>query len=217
MDYNTHLKTLPDVKTLKQLCKGRAVMDWIICGYEFETYHTYYKSNQEEYDGIEAQWGLGFEEDDDVPLSFYFIEKACLIVPTLSSENSKEADNKAFEKKIPKIFLPYYRKNFSDADVPFVIWSLDGKTWQCEQNFEIDEFISKFEHITTDPKTYKQWAISFFADESFLREDMSEQTISDIYEGKVLTEKMVYSLVTEVHDWVDLETELDEMPYRFEF
>jgi hypothetical protein len=46
---------------------------------------------------------------------------------------------------------------------------------------------------------------------------MSEQTISDIYAGKVLTEEMVYSLVTEVYDWVDLETELNEIPYRFSF
>lgn len=54
-------------------------------------------------------------------------------------------------------------------------------------------------------------------DEGFLQEVMSEQTITDLYEGKVLTEEMVYSIVTEVHDWVDLETELNEMPYRFSF
>lgn len=217
MDCNTYVEKLPNVKTLKQLCKGKAVIDWIICGYEFETYHTYYKSNQEEYDGTEAQWGKGFEEEDGNPLSFYFVEKACIIVPTAEPQNSKEVDNQAFEKKIPKIFIPYFRKNFSDADVPFVIWSLDGQTWQCLKNFDTEEYIAKFDEITTDPADYKQWAISFFGDESFLREDMSEQTISEIYEGKILTEKMVYSLVTEVNDWVDLETELNEIPYRFEF
>ena len=49
---------------------------------------------------------------------------------------------------------------------------------------------------------------------------MSEQTITDIYEGKVLTEEMVYSIVTEVHDWVDLETELNEnafIAFRFNY
>lgn len=217
MDCKAYLQQLPNVKTLKQICKGKAVIDWIICGYEFETYHTYYKSNQEEYDGTEAQWGIGFEEEDGASLSFYFADKACLIVPSTASEGNGDSDNKSFEKRIPKIFLPYYRKNFSDADIPFVIWSLDGETWNCEENFEVDEFIHKFDQITTKPEEYKNWAIDFFGDETFLREDMSEQTISDIYEGKILTEKMVYSLVTEVHDWVDLETELDEMPYRFEF
>lgn len=217
MDCKTYLQQLPNVKTLKQICKGRAVIDWIICGYEFETYHTYYKSKQEEYEGTEAQWGLGFEDEDGISLSFYFIEKACLIVPSASSEDTKGANNQLFEKKIPKVFLPYYRKNFSNSDIPFVIWSLDGETWNCEENFEIEEFISKFDQITTNPTAYKEWAIDFFGEETFLKEDMSETTITAIYEGQILTESMVHSLVSDVHDWVDLETELNEMPYRFEF
>ena len=165
MDCNTYLQHLPNVKTLKQLCKGRAVLDWIICGHEFEVYHTYYKANEEEYDGYEAQWGHGFEDEDGTSLSFYFIDKACLIVPSSSAEDS----------------------------------------------------IDKFEHITTSPTKYKEWAVNYMGDEGFLQEVMSEQTITDLYEGKVLTEEMVYNIVTEVHDWVDLETELNEMPYRFSF
>ena len=80
MDCNTYLQHLPNVKTLKQLCKGEAVLDWIICGHEFEVYHTYYKVNEEEYEGYEAQWGHGFEDEDGSSLSFYFIDKSCLIV-----------------------------------------------------------------------------------------------------------------------------------------
>ncbi len=217
MDCNTYLQHLPNVKTLKQLCKGRAVLDWIICGHEFEVYHTYYKANEEEYDGYEAQWGHGFEDEDGTSLSFYFIDKACLIVPSSSSEDSEGGDNRDFEKRIPKVFLPYYRKNFSQSDIPFVIYSLDGETWQCVENFPVEEHIDKFEQITTNPSKYKEWAIDYISDEGFLQEVMNEQTITDLYEGKVLTEEMVYSIVTEVHDWVDLETELNEMPYRFSF
>ncbi|ATA76754.1 conserved hypothetical protein [Capnocytophaga canimorsus] len=217
MNYKAYLEQLPDAKTLKQICKGRAVIDWIICGHEFETYHTYYKSKQEEYDGSEAQIGFGFEEEDGTSLSIYFIDKACIIVPSTSFEDTKEANNQAFEKKIPKVFLPYYRKNFSDTDIPFVIWTLDGVTWQGEENFEIDEKIEKFAQLTTDPKVYKTWAVDFFGDDTFLKPDMSEKTISDIYQGKVLTESMVFTIVSEVHDWVDLEDELDEIPYRFDF
>ena len=217
MDCNTYLQHLPNVKTLKQLCKGEAVLDWIICGHEFEVYHTYYKVNEEEYEGYEAQWGHGFEDEDGSSLSFYFIDKACLIVPSSSAEDSKGGDNHDFEKRIPKVFLPYYRKNFSESDIPFVIYSLDGETWQCVENFPVEEHIDKFEYISTDPMKYKEWAVEYLGDEGFLQEVMSEQTITDLYEGKVLTEEMVYSIVTEVHDWVDLETELNEMPYRFSF
>ena len=196
MDCNTYLQQLPNVKTLKQLCKGQAVLDWIICGHEYEVYHTYYKANEEEYDGYEAQWGHGFEDEDGSSLSFYFVDKACIIVPSSSAEDSKGGDNHDLERKLPKVFLPYYRKNFTESDIPFVIYSLDGET---------------------NPAVYKEWAQAYLGEEAYLQETMSEQTISDIYAGKVLTEEMVYSLVTEVYDWVDLETELNEIPYRFSF
>ena len=217
MDCNTYLQQLPNVKTLKQLCKGQAVLDWIICGHEYEVYHTYYKANEEEYDGYEAQWGHGFEDEDGSSLSFYFVDKACIIVPSSSAEDSKGGDNHDLERKLPKVFLPYYRKNFTESDIPFVIYSLDGETWYCIENFAVEEHIDKFDKITTNPAVYKEWAEDYLGDEACLQGTMSEQTISDIYAGKVLTEEMVYSLVTEVYDWVDLETELNEIPYRFSF
>ena len=207
MDCNTYLQQLPNVKTLKQLCKGQAVLDWIICGHEYEVYHTYYKANEEEYDGYEAQWGHGFEDEDGSSLSFYFVDKACIIVPSSSAEDSKGGDNHDLERKLPKVFLPYYRKNFAESDIPFVIYSLDGETWHCIENFAVEEHIDKFDKITTNPAVYKEWAKAYLGEEAYLQETMSEQTISDIYAGKVLTEEMVYSLVTEVYDWVDLETE----------
>ena len=60
-------------------------------------------------------------------------------------------------------------------------------------------------------------AVDYLGEDAYLQEVMDEQTITDIYEGKTLTEEMVYSLVTQVYDWVDLETELNEIPYRFSF
>lgn len=217
MYLNDYIASLPDGKTLKQILKGRAVLDWIICGHEFETYHTYYKSKQEEYDGNEAQIGLGFEDEDGSSLSFYFIDGACLIVPSPNNCEEKEGNNNVFEKKIPKIFQSYYRKNFSGKDIPFVIWTTNGLTWHSEENFPITEKIQKFEELSNEPKKYKKWALDFFGDETHILPNMSEKTIADLYEGKILTEKMVLSIVSEVTDWVDLETELNEMPYRFEF
>jgi hypothetical protein len=218
MDCNTYLQNLPSVATLKALCKGKAVLDWIICGHEFEVYHTYNKCAEEEYDGAEAQWGHGFEDEDGTSLTFYFVDnKACLIVPSQSDESSKEGDDRAFEKRIPKVFLPYYQKNFNNADIPFVIWSVDGQSWQCAEHFPIEEEVTKFNAITADPELYKDWASEFLGDESYVKDDMSAQTITDIYNGKPLTEAMVLSLVSKVHDWSDLEAELNEIPYRYEF
>lgn len=217
MNQKKYLENLPDRQTLKKICKGRAVLDWIICGHEFETYHNYFRSNQDEYEGIEAQIGFDFEEEDGVSLSFYFEEKGCLIVPSPCIPKDRLPNNREFEKKIPKVFLPYFKKNFSNADIPFVIWTLKDEPWHYEQHFDFEEKIDKFEQLSTDPKLYKKWAIEFFDGETYLREDMKEETISDIYEGKMLTEDMVFDIVTEVEDWMDLEEELDKIPYRFDF
>lgn len=216
MNVNTYVSQLPDRLTLKKICKAQAVLDWIICGQEFETYHRYFKSNHEEYDGNEAQIGFGFEDEEGVSLHLYFTEKGCLIVPS-EAERTQNLDNKQFEKRIPKEFQAFYKKHYQGKDIPFVIYSLDDK-WEAENNFEINEEDTlNFQHIIYDAEFYKEWAISFFGDETYLKEDADLQTIIDLYEGKVLTEQMVLSLVDKVEDWLDLEEALDEMPYRFDF
>lgn len=217
MNPKNYLNQLPSPQLLKSICKARAVLDSIICGHEFETYHNYFKSQQEEYDGYEAQMGRGFEDEDGISLSFYFFEKNCLIVPSSAIPSESIPNNREFERKIPKIFLPYYKKNFSNTDVPFVIWSLKDGPWQYEENFGTDETIAKFEQLSPDPKLYKEWALNFFDEESFINPDMKERAIADIYEGKVLTERIVFDIVTEVSDWIDLEEELNKIPYRFDF
>lgn len=217
MNVNTYVSQLPDRLTLKKICKAQAVLDWIICGQEFETYHKYFKSTNEEYEGNEAQIGFGFEEDEGTSLHLYFTEKGCLIVPS-QCENTQNTDNKQFEKKIPKEFQAFYKKNFAGQDIPFVIYSLGNDAWKCEHNFEIaDDEIFSFQHIIYDAEFYKEWAIGFFADETYLKEDADIQTIEELYAGKVLTEKMVLSIVDKIEDWLDLEDALNEMPYRFDF
>ena len=56
--------------------------------------------------------GHGFEDEDGTSLSFYFIDKACLIVPSSSAEDSKGGDNRDFEKRIPKVFFVLLSQKF---------------------------------------------------------------------------------------------------------
>lgn len=216
MNVNTYVSQLPDRLTLKKICKAQAVLDWIICGQEFETYHRYFKSTNEEYDGNEAQIGLGFEDEEGLSLHLYFTEKGCLIVPS-QSENIQSVNNKEFEKRIPKEFQAFYKKNYAGQDIPFVIYSLNDSQWKIENNFEIDDEIYNLQHFIYDAEFYKEWAYSFFGEETYLKEDADIQTIQDLYAGKVLTEKMVLSVVEKVEDWLDLEEALNQMPYRFDF
>ena len=72
--------------------------------------------------------------------------------------------------------------------------------------------------MTAEADFYKDWATIFFGEESeFLNDDADAYTITEIYNGKVLTEQMVLSLVSKVEDWLFLENELSNMPYRFDF
>lgn len=215
---STHiLNHLPSAQTLKNICKARAVLDAIICGHEFEPYHNYFKSQQEEYEGVEAQMGWGFEDEDGISLSFYFYKENCLIVPSSATPVDKLPQQEPFEKRLPKVFLPYFKKNFSNADIPFVIWTTKNEPWHYEENFEINDTIDKFEQLTTNAKTYKNWAENFFSDETPIRQHIEEDAIQSIYEGKTLTEDIVFGIVTEVSDWIDLEEELNKIPYHFNF
>ena len=65
MNFTPDLSQLPHWLTLKKICKGQAVLDLLICGQEFETYHRYMPSLQEEYEGNEARIGFDFEEESD--------------------------------------------------------------------------------------------------------------------------------------------------------
>lgn len=216
MNPSNYISQLPDRLTLKKICKGQAVLDWVVCGQEFETYHRYFKANQEEYEGSEAQIGVNFEDEQGASLHLYFTENACIIVPSQCITN-QTPDNASFEKKIPKEFRAFYKKHFENEDVPFVIFSKENENWQLIENFSTEEIIHNFEHLNTNAEFYKEWALDFFGDETFFLPDADLQTIESIYQGKVLTEKMVLSIVEDVEDWSDLEHALNDMPYRFDF
>jgi hypothetical protein len=216
MDFTSYLNQLPSWLELKKICKGQAVLDLIICGQEFETYHRYAKSNQEEYEGNEARIGFNFEDEDGPSLHLYFTDKGCLIVPSECEDyQSAKSD---FYKRIPKEFQAFFKKNYSDKQIPFVFYALEKQNWQMETNFETEEEVFTLGHLTAEADFYKDWATIFFGEESeFLNDDADAYTITEIYNGKVLTEQMVLSLVSKVEDWLFLENELSNMPYRFDF
>lgn len=219
MDIKNLINQLPDRQVLKKKCKALAVLDWIICGQEFETYHRFFKSNQEEYEGEEAQIGFDFEDEEGTSLHIYFTDKSCLIVPS-ESNLSQGVDNKAFEKRIPKEFQAFYKKNYENQDIPFVVYSVNNEPWKYEENFEIEgteEEYHNFNHLQADADFYHDWAMNFFGDETFLKKDADLQSITNIFEGKTLTENIVLSIVEKVADWTDLEKALNELPYRFDF
>ena len=216
MNFTPDLSQIPHWQVLKKICKAQSVLDLLICGQEFETYHRYMPSSKEEYEGQEARIGFDFEEEDGPSLHLFFTEKGCIIVPSVC-ENF-QATSEHFEKQIPKDFQSFYRKNYQEQEVPFVIYAQEDKPWQLLTNFEIEQELFTLKHLCEDPEFYKDWATIFFGEETeYLNDDASTETIEALYQGKILTEKMVYTIVSGVQDWLFLEEELNRIPYRFDF
>ena len=200
MNFTPDLSQLPHWLTLKKICKAQAVLDLLICGQEFETYHRYMPSHQEEYEGNEASIGFDFEEEDGPSLRLFFTEKGCIIVPSVCENFSSGSEN------------------FHEKDIPFVICAQEDKPWQLITQFEIEDEIFTLKHLSTDPEFYRDWATIFFGEETeYLNDNASIETIEALYQGKVLTEAMVYTIVSSVQDWLFLEEEFNHMPYRFDF
>ena len=216
MNFTPDLEQIPHWLTLKKICKAQAVLDLLICGQEFETYHRQAPAIQEEYEGQEARIGFDFEEEDGPSLHLFFTEKGCIIVPSVCENfQTVSAD---FEKRIPKEFQAFYRKNYHEQDIPFVIYAQENKPWELIWQFETEQEIFTLKHLSTDPEFYKDWATIFFGEETeYLNDEASLETIEKLYKGEVLTEKMVYSIVSNVQDWLFLEEEFNHMPYRFDF
>ena len=146
----------------------------------------------------------------------FFTEKGCIIVPSVCENfQTVSAD---FEKRIPKEFQAFYRKNYHEQDIPFVIYAQENKPWELIWQFETEQEIFTLKHLSADPEFYKDWATIFFGEETeYLNDEASLETIEKLYKGEVLTEKMVYSIVSNVQDWLFLEEEFNHMPYRFDF
>ena len=66
------------------------------------------------------------------------------------------------------------------------------------------------------PQTYIDWATVYF--EGYYHEDgIPLPTVTDIYKGEPLTKPMVLSIVDSVDNWEQLENDLNEINYPYNF
>ncbi len=67
-----------------------------------------------------------------------------------------------------------------------------------------------------NPQTYIDWATEYFED-SYKETGIPLKTVTEIYQGTILTREMVLSIVDEIEDWKLLEEDLKEINYPFDF
>jgi hypothetical protein len=203
-------KLLPDKNSLQSICKAISVLDAIICQ-EWE--YRYYSYN--------SKWGkdeeyCGMRDGSGNLMNILFLENHCAINGfTHEYQHNEKSD---LTKNLPEIYNDFiFGEPVASYGTTFCLWTNETENWEVgtieDYNDNSTELLAIFDK---NPQTYIDWASEYF-DESYKETGIPLKTVTEIYEGKILTKEMVLSIVEEIEDWELLEEDLKEINYKYDF
>ncbi|AYA37170.1 hypothetical protein D3Y59_08970 [Hymenobacter oligotrophus] len=201
---------LPDAPTLQRLCKALAVLD-AINSQEWEyRYHTY-----------DPAWGIGeelFEMNDGEgdQMLVLFRKEGCCINGYL--EGYDQADKNELTRGLPEVFKEFiYREPVNSIGTTFCLWYTPEAGWQTGVPGHGEDGSEELLYIFDGkPETYTEWANEYFIAETD-RKPLALGAVAHIYRGEVLTKAVVHSIMEELEDWPQLEADLQEIGYPYNF
>lgn len=203
-------KLLPSKNSLQNICKAISVLDAIICQ-EWE--YRYYSYN--------SKWGEGeefFEMRDGSGdlMNILFLEKNC-VINGFAHEFQKNQKSD-LTTNLPEMYNDFiFGEPVASLGTTFCLWTNETGNWEVglikDYNDNSEELLAIFDG---NPQTYIDWASDYFED-SYKETGIPLNTVTEIYQGKILTKEMVLSLVEEIEDWKLLEEDLKEINYPFDF
>ena len=201
---------LPDRKTLQTICKAISVLDAIISQeweYRYYSYNNKWADNEE---FCEMRNGSGDQ------MLILFRQDGCVI--NGFAHEFEQQDKEKLTKNLPSIFDEFiFGEPVKTIGTTFCLWTTEQKKWQVGQieNYKdnSEEMLNIFDG---QPQTYIDWATDYF-EESYNESGIPLDTVSKIYSGQTLTKEMVFSVVDELEDWEQLETDLNEIGYPYNF
>lgn len=203
-------KLLPSKNSLQNICKAISVLDAIICQ-EWE--YRYYSYN--------SKWGEGeefFEMRDGSGdlMNILFLEKNC-VINGFAHEFQKNQKSD-LTTNLPEMYNDFiFGEPVASLGTTFCLWTNETENWEAglikDYNDNSEELLAIFDG---NPQTYIDWASDYFED-SYKETGIPLNTVTEIYQGKILTKEMVLSLVEEIEDWKLLEEDLKEINYPFDF
>ena len=204
------LTSLPDRTFLENICKAISVMDAILSqDWQFRYYSFNSKWDKNE-KCLQMRNGSGDE------MHILFRQDGCAI-NGFAHEYKQQLKAQLTSNK-PVIFNDFlFGEPVNSIGTTFCLWTTELKNWQTgeienhEDNSE--EMLSIFDG---QPKTYIDWATEYF-EESYKESGIPLDTVEKIYEGQTLTKEMVLSIVNELEDWEQLEKDLIEIDYPYDF
>ena len=204
------LNQLPDRKTLQKICKAISVLDAIISQewqYRYYSYNNEWASDEE---FCEMRNGSGDQ------MLILFRQDGCII--NGFSHEFNQQDKQKLTKHLPSIFdIFIFGEPVKSVGTTFCLWTTEQKKWQVGQieNHEdnSEEMLSIFDGR---PQTYIDWATDYF-EEGYKESGIPLDTVTKVYSGQTLTKEMVLSIVDELEDWEQLESDLNEIGYSYNF
>jgi hypothetical protein len=201
---------LPDRKTLQTICKAISVLDAIISQeweYRYYSYNNKWADNEE---FCEMRNGSGDQ------MLILFRQDGCVI--NGFAHEFEQQNKKNLTKNLPSIFDVFiFGEPVKTIGTTFCLWTTEQKNWQVGQieNYEgnSEEMLSIFDG---NPQTYIDWATEYF-EESYVESGIPLDTVTEIYSGQTLTKEMVLTIVEELEDWEQLEADLNEIGYPYDF
>ena len=217
-----NLKLLPNQPALQQLCKAISVCDAIISPEWEYRYYSYQEKWAKDEEFFEMRDGQGDQ------MLILFRPDGCVINGFAHELYDYEAELPAKSKLthgLPDIYKEFiFGEPVKTIGTTFCIWTNDLST-NSQQNWQIGdcehhEDGSKEMLYLFDgkPQTYVAWACEYFeAGHDYKQSGIPLKTVADIYAGKTLTKAMVLSIVDDVEDWAQLEADLQEINYPYQF
>lgn len=200
---------LPDQNELKRICKAISVLDAILSQeWEFR-YYSYNSNWADDEEFFEMRNGEGDQ------LLILFREDGCIMNGFAheyeQQEKSKLTDN------LPLQFNDFiFGEPVASIGTTFCLWTTDLNNWQTGKLDGSDDNSAEMLAIFDGkPQTYIDWASEYFED-SYTKNGLPLEIITKIYNGETLTKSMVLSIVDELEDWNQLESDLQEIDYPFD-
>ena len=209
------LQNLPNKEKLQKICKSISVLDAIISQDWEYRYYSYNQKWGEDEELFEMRDGCGDQ------MLILFTKNGCVINgfahELYDFEESLPSESELI-KGIPDVFNDFILgEPVATIGTTFCIWTNENNQWQLGniKHFKdgSDEMLSIFDG---NPQTYIDFAIDYF-EEDYSSTENAKNTVIKIYNHETLTREMVLSIVDELEDWAQLESDLEEIGYPYHF
>ncbi len=203
-------RLLPDRKTLQTICKAISVLDAIMSQEWQYRYYSYNKQWADKEEFCEMRNGSGDQ------MLILFREDGCVI--NGFAHEFEQQDKLQLTQNLPSIFDQFiFGEPVKSIGTTFCLWTTEQKNWQVGQIENYEDNSEEMLHIFDgNPQTYVDWATEYF-EEGYVESGIPLSTVTKIYAGETLTKEMVLSIVDELEDWEQLEADLDEIGYPYDF